>query len=438
SLSGFLAGSHVQGDSTALIRLQRSGNHYRQRPDATRQELDSTATSLGGINWRLGLERQNGEHWTGSVWAAQVTDGFEISDLGYTQGSEKLDLGARVGYREISPGRVFRSYGVNFMTFHNWSHEALDEPGSWRSWRNAYTVGNFNLSGRGTLRNYWGGDLNFSFSPDHYNFGLTRGGPVMLDLGSWNVRTGLHTDSRKAVSYRANLNLRRGFEDSGNQFSVSGTVSVRPSPRLEIQLQPEYSSQYEAAQYVTSTSELPYEPTFGRRYLFGELERTTVSMETRVSVAFTPKLSLQLFAQPLLSSGDYVAYKQLAAGRTFDFDRFTPGRLVTDGSGPSCSGGRICEEVLEDGSRIQHLDFDGQGGTDFAFGDRDFNVRSLVGNAVLRWEYRPGSTLFLVWQRRQAGRLQTGEFDFGRDLGGLFDAPTDDRFILKVNYWLGL
>ena len=137
-----------------------------------------------------------------------------------------------------------------------------------------------------------------------------------------------------------------------------------------------------------------------------------------------------MFAQPLLSSGDYTQYKQLAESQSFDFNELAPGTTTTQGA--QCSSS-ICEV---DGA--QHVDFDGDGNTDFQFSDRDFNVRSLVGNAVLRWEYRPGSTIFLVWQRQQADRALIGDFDFGRDWGALFDAPADNRFILKVNYWLGL
>jgi hypothetical protein len=94
--------------------------------------------------------------------------------------------------------------------------------------------------------------------------------------------------------------------------------------------------------------------------------------------------------------------------------------------------------VEEDGDLRQHVDLNEDGLADFSFGDRDFNVRSLVGNAVLRWEYSPGSTIFLVWQRRQAGSTSVGDFDLDRDLEALLHAPSDDRFMIKVNYWLGL
>jgi hypothetical protein len=133
-----------------------------------------------------------------------------------------------------------------------------------------------------------------------------------------------------------------------------------------------------------------------------------------------------------MSSGANQRYKQLAATQSFDFENFVPGVAEVLPDQVRCSS-NICQV---DGS--QHVDFDGDGVTDDSFSDRDFNIRSLIGNAVLRWEYRPGSTVFVVWQRSQAGRSSVGDFDFGRDLGALFNAPADDRFIIKVNYWLGL
>jgi hypothetical protein len=152
----------------------------------------------------------------------------------------------------------------------------------------------------------------------------------------------------------------------------------------------------------------------------------------------SPSLTFQLYAQPLVSSGDYVRYRQLAAAGEFGFLDFLPGEYLQDLEGPRCVDGTICRESVEDGPARQHVDFDGDGAPDFAFNDRDFNVRSLVGNAVLRWEYRPGSTLFLVWQRQQRGLADVGDFALGRDLAALWDVPADNVFMLKVSYWLGL
>ncbi len=433
ALWGFLAGSHVRGSQSAIADIQEASNHYFQRPDATRFRLDPTRTAISGVEWRVQFERRSGLHWTGSVWLAEVTKGFEINDLGFSPSAERLDGGFRFGYREINPGSVFRNYNVSFTNFHNVSHEALDEPGSWDSWRSAYLRGSFSLNAEGQLLNYWNGHLTLSYNPDGWSRSGTRGGPIMKDPGSAGLNGRFNTDRRQRVSLGGGVEWRAQNDGAGGQLQLSGDVRVRPSSRLEITVQPRVEWQDVGDQYVTSSDALPYDPTFGRRYLFADLERTTVSMETRLDWTFSPTLTLQLFAQPLLSSGDFVAYKQLARARSFEFRAFQPGTVAQGPDGVGCGGGDICR--LGDD---QHVDFDQDGVADFSFSERDFNVRSLVGNAVLRWEYRPGSTVFVVWQRRQTARVLLGDFDLSRDIGALWGAPSDDRLIVKVNYWLGL
>lgn len=433
ALWGFFAGSFVKGSTEAITDIQESSNHYFQRPDATRFSLDPTATSMSGAEWRLQFERRSGEHWTGSVWLAEVTKGFEINDLGFSGSSERLDGGFRFGYREIEPGDLFRSYNFNFSTYHNVSHEWLDDPWSWSSWREAYLRGNMSLDARGELLNYWSGHVSLRYAPDGMSRTATRGGPIMEAPGNAQIDLRLNGDRRAMVSWGGNVQLQRDNSGEGGSVQVGTELNVRPSAQVALSMRPRYERQSTPDQYVTATDVLAYTPTFGTRYLFADLERTTFSMETRLDWTFTPKLSLQLFAQPLLSSGDFVTYKQLLRPGSFDFLAFRPGVPTSSDQGVRCTGGAICRIGDE-----QHVDLDQDGRADFDFSDRDFNVRSLVGNAVLRWEYRPGSTLFLVWQRRQTDRVAMGDFDFGRDIGELWEAPADNRFIVKVNYWLGL
>ena len=122
-----------------------------------------------------------------------------------------------------------------------------------------------------------------------------------------------------------------------------------------------------------------------------------MSLETRLDLIFTPDLSLQLFAQPFISSGDFLQYKQLSASESFDFDPFSEGTYRRVDETDTCVGGTTCVDV----SGVRYVDFTGDGEANHSFTDRDFNLRSLIGNVVLRWEYRPGSTVFLVWQRSQ-------------------------------------
>lgn len=432
ALWGFFAGSHVRGTETAMTRLQTSSTHYLQRPDATRFSVDPDATSLTGRDWRLQFEKRNGEHWTGALWIAEVSKVFEVGDIGFSTNAERLDGGFRFSYREIQPGRLFRNYNLTLSSFHNWSHEALDDTWSISSWHNARTNGSYTFNAGGQLTNYWNVRANLRYSPQQMSRRATRGGPMMISPSFTNLSFNVNSDRRKA--FNAGVNYDRSFEalgDGGRQ-QVRLNMNLRPSDNLSISLNPSYETGRRTAQYVTATSVMPYTPTFGTRYVFSDLDRTTFSMEARVDWTFTPDLSLQLFAQPLLSSGDYLTYKQLEDSQSYDFDQFTSGTGTVVGSDVLCTG-EICEI---DG--VQHVDFDDDGVTDYSFGDRDFNVRSLIGNAVLRWEYRAGSTIFFVWQRSQAGSVGVGDFAFGRDLDALFAAPAVNRFIVKVNYWLGL
>jgi hypothetical protein len=184
---GVLGVSQVRGSENAITRIQKASNHYYQRPDATRFALDPTATSMMGVNWRLELNKRGGEHWTGGIWAAEVTNGFEINDLGFSTTAERLDGGMRVGYREIRPGSLFRNYSVTAMTFHNWSHEALDDTWSIDSWQNARMRGSFRLNTNWQFLNYWNVKLNGSYSPQAMSRSATRG-RVGLDAFSQTHR----------------------------------------------------------------------------------------------------------------------------------------------------------------------------------------------------------------------------------------------------------
>ena len=431
ALWGFFAGSHVLGDPTAITRIQRASNHYLQRPDLEWSALDSTATSLTGADWRLQLERRVG-HWTGALWAAEITNGFEINDLGFNTLSERLDGGFRIGWQEVRPTRYFRTSKVELSTDNQFSHEVLRDTWSTDRWEDGQTGGRSALNTNLEFLNFWTANLAVSYGADVMSRAATRGGPRMIDPGSWGLSLGFGTDNRKVLFVRPRLSLFRGRQDAGDRLDLGMSMTLQPSPRLLMTLTPSYQRSSNGAQYVAATATPPFEATYGTRYLFGELERQDLSMVARVNFTFTPRLSLEFFAQPLVSSVDYQSYKQLSEPETFSFDVFSEGTAVGSGDEVTCAGGRTCE----DSNDTRYFDFDGNGQSDYSLTDRDFNLRSLRATAVLRWEYRPGSTLFLVWQRRQAERASAGDFDFQRDAGALFGAPADDVLILKANVWL--
>ena len=434
ALTGFVTGSHVRGDSTAMIGLQRSSTHYFQRPDAKSVEMDSLATSMSGVEWRVEFSRRRG-NWTGSIYTGEKTPGFEINDLGFRQIHEWMGGGGRVGYRDITPGEHLRSWNVNLSTFQDWSHDLLrTDVTSFRNWRDARVRGNVRVQGQVELLNYWRIDANVRYGLESMSRTATRGGPVMIVPAEVAAGIGFQTDPRKVLSFRPSFDLRNATMGSGSSYQFGVEVEVRPSSRLEIRVQPNLLSRTDPTQYVASVGVLHYEPTFGKRYLFGEIERREVAMQTRIDWTFSPTLTLQVFAQTLLASGDYIRYGQLAEPGTFRFDHFEEGEVLDDGGTRACVGGRTCETQ----DHIRHFDFDGDGISDYSFRDLDFTVRSLTGNAVLRWEFRPGSHIFLVWQRQQATREAVGSFSLGRDASRLLSGPAEDVFMLKADFWLDL
>jgi hypothetical protein len=432
-LFGFMVGTYVTGSTTALTRIQREPHHYFQRPDAHDLEVDSTATSMYGVDWRLQLEKRSGT-WLPSVWLAEITPGFEPNDLGQGQTNERLDGGARLVYRDITPGEVLRNYSLNVSSIHNFRHEALDDAFNLEHWFDrSIQAGRYSLQGNATLLNYWGGSWNVTYRRWVLREAPTRGGPLMVEPAAWTFNVGVNTDRRRAFSVSPGINYEAEQEGGGHSVGIQMQLSWRPNAAAEISVEPEYTRSRSSAQYVTTVANVEYDPTYDARYVFSDLERRQVALPIRLNWIFSPTLSLELFAQPLLSSGDFVSYKQLERASSFDFDVFEEGSAVAGGSAVSCVDGRTC--VL-DGRR--YIDLDGSGARVVSFADRDFNQRSLRSSSVLRWEYRPGSTLYLVWQQNRTSRENVGDFAFGRDGEALFEAIPENTFMLKINYWLGM
>jgi hypothetical protein len=269
--------------------------------------------------------------------------------------------------------------------------------------------------------NFWTTFFRVDWRPPRIDDRLTRGGPLGLTPTVHQALMEVSTDSRKKhrVSAFAYYWTRK---DGAWTASASIGPTIRPSSAVRLQFSPEYSRNYSTSQYVTRQADPAVTDTYGARYVFATLDQHQFGMTTRLDWTFTPEISLQLFAQPLLSVGDFKDYKEFATPRQLEFEVY----------------GRDIGTISRDQAGVYTVDPDGAGPSSaFTFSDRDFNSRFLRGNAVLRWEYRPGSALFLVWQQSRSGFAPTGVFDFGRDFGELWGTPPVNVFVVKATYWIG-
>ena len=422
NLTGSVAVSRIEGDTLAIQRAQRSSARYYQRPDADYVTYDPTRTALSGWAASLSFGREAGAYQFG-IFGNARSPGFELNDAGFQTSADDVEAFAFVNRRWTRPGKVFR-----FAFLGN-------NAGFTRNFGGVRTGLRYNLNAFGQFLNYWGVDAGFFVSARSLSDGLTRGGPLAQSPRSMNVRAGLSSDSRKAISFWLS-SFYSWNELDGWGYGLFSSINVRPTPTISASIGPEFSSSRSTLQYVRSQDDATATATFGRQYVFAEVLQKSLDLTTRLNVTFTPDLTLQLYAQPFAATGDYDGFRELARARSLDHVVYGE----TPGSTLRCFDQNDAEFVCGTQAPAYYLgDPDGAGPrASVRVSNPDFASRSLRGNAVLRWEYRPGSTLFLVWTRSCSAFGSSPQFGGLSDLGRLCEGPSDNVFAVKLNYWLSL
>jgi hypothetical protein len=245
------------------------------------------------------------------------------------------------------------------------------------------------------------------------------------------VSANLGGDSRKRVVWNVQVQHITPVDNTeGGRDAFYPSVTIKPSSRTLLSLSPSYDHDKTAQQFVATITDPTAPAVFnGKRYVFGRLEQKTFSMDTRLNMTFTPTLTLQLFAQPFIASGSYTSFKEFAEAksRKMVFYGRDNGSTVTPNT--SSTPGHVTGYTI---------DPDGPGAAQaFSIDNPNFNFQSLRGTGVLRWEYRPGSTLYFVWTQQRDGSDDLGDFNFSRDRSALFRARPTNVFQIKATYWIG-
>ena len=367
-------GTRVSGSEEAIALTQTSSAHYFQRPDADHVEFDPTRMSLAGYGGRAMLSKNTGL-WRPNIQVHAYSPDFETNDAGFMQRADIISGHALMQYVNQSPTKRFREKNL---------------------WLGAWTTRNFDgdTIERGffadhfaTLANYWDYRAALFVSPGSFSDRQTRGGPVVRTLSNWTLQLSFESDDRKPFVVESEGAWE---ENKDGSYERSGGIELRyrPLPSLQLSVGPYFTRTREAHQYVTATG--------AGQYTFAELEQRTFDIATRVDWTLSPRLSFQLYLQPFLASGDYHDMHALARARSADY---VP----------------VASTTLR---------------------EPDFNFRSVRGSAVVRWEFRPGSALYVVWNENRADVAPVGDFRFRRDLRAISTAPSHDVFLVKMSYWL--
>ena len=275
--------------------------------------------------------------------------------------------------------------------------------------------GTIQTEGSITWPNFWETDVTLFQNMRAQDERLTRGGPLMGTPRSWNLFVSV--DNSESSRTRADGYVEYGRNEDGNlNFSVGTEWEFQPATRWRLSVEPSYLRGVDVRQYVTTLDGGP-DLTYGRRYIFGRVDRSTYSTQFRVNYTFKPDMTVDLYAEPFAASGRFDSFGELAAPRSRFLRRYgTAGTSLT---------------ALADGS----LEVT-EGDDSFVLRNRDFNVLSFRSNLVLRWEWRPGSTLYLVWQQDRAAEETGRARATAGDMFNSLRADGDNFFVVKASFWI--
>jgi len=376
---GKIAHSYVNSSRERIFNLQQEPVHYYQRPDFNFVSLDSNRTSLSGYMGRFGLLKAKGNVTFQSALGI-ISPGFDTNDLGFTAYTNLINVHIVTGYNWYKPTRWYRFAGIALMTSRNYDFDGN------KLFEQYYVTGSLQLP------NYWSLNSNFQLTPDGLDAFATRGGPLVAYHGYENLYLSISTDSRKTLQVQGSFNYIPA-KDGGfvNEFEIDFVYKPRPSIKLTFSTS--YTEMLEHQQWVANISDSSAMDTYGTGYIFADLDEKVTSATMRLDYGITPQLSLQLYVEPYIAVGHYDHFKRLEKPGTYQFKDY-----------PS---------------------------NDF---DPDFNFKSLKANLVIRWEYLPGSLIYLVWTQNRENYDRAGIFNLAKDFNSLIKENSDDIFLLRLSY----
>ena len=399
--------SQVNGNKNALAETQNSTSHLYQRPNATRSfNAERTSLTGQGGNFQFGKIEGNLNLMFLTLWKSP---GLELNDIGFLRSTDEILPVFFAGYKFNKPTGIMREANININEWNGW-----DFAGNF-----LFTGGNIN--GQIQLTNQWMFFGGVNFETNILSNTILRGGPALKIPGNINVNFMVMTDPRKKFSVHYTGMHARNENKTGYMNLFSPELKYKPLNTLEIFLEPAYNISMKDFQYVDEIY------SGGKsNYLLARINSKTISLSMRINYNITPDLSIEYWGQPFIASGKYSRFKSVVQPKSSNYiDRF---KLFNNQ-----------DITLNSNTNFYSVDEDSDGTGNYSFENPDFNVNEFLSNMVLRWEYIPGSVLFLVWSQNRSFESVKGEFDFSHNLSNLysFEKPSN-VFLVKLSYRFGL
>lgn len=378
--------SEINGSKESIYEQQISSRRYFQRPDAKYLSLDTSLTRLRGHGGSLTFVKSPA---SGFRYAAALTwrsPGLEMNDVGYQRQGDILFHFIWVGYRITKPFGIFRIVDINMNEWSGWDFGG----------HQLFYGGNTNVNTQFT--NFWTFGFGINREQGGISNDLLRGGPSIRIPGNTNFWTTAGTNTTKKFRIEAGMAINWQDEQSARYMNIFGEIIYRPIDALSFAVQPEYSYACTDLQYIDET-----EVNENSEYLFGSMNQNTLSITSRIDYNITPDLTIQYYGSPFVSGAMFKDFKRITNPMA-DFQ----------------------------GNRYQILNPEEYG--TYGIDQYDFNFRQFRSNLVLRWEYIPGSVVYLVWSQYRTSDVEDGVFDYVNDINGLFSTVPRNIYLIKFSY----
>lgn len=387
-------GSNITGDEDAISRLQTSSARYFQRPGIKGAVLDTLRTVLNGYGASIKIGKWSKGHWRFNEEFIMRSPGLELNDLGFMPVTNIMKNNTNISYHEIENSWMFKTYSINLQQQNGWNAAGSG----------LYSL--ISLSAECEFMNGWAAQLRGGYKFRITDEQLLRGGPSvkMPDVAEYSWW--FHSNGSKELYLSFSGNYNHGLEGSSEYFRIASEISYRPRPDLVLSLQPSYNRNLDALQYIGRFDRTSSE----KKYLLGTVDNRNLGITFRIDLAVTPELTIQYYGSPFVSVGKYSDFKEVLQPLDPQYNnRFTI--------------------LLPEKNGLQY-NFAG-----YAINNPDFNYEQFRSNFVLRWEYKAGSTVYLVWGQERTAFEQAGSFSFNQGLKTMSGLFPKNIFMIKFNYW---
>ncbi len=371
--AGNLVMSKVLGSKEAIYNTQTSLRHNFQRVDATHVTLDPNRTSLTGTGGNIKFGKSGGGKFlfeSGVTWRSPE---LEMNDMGFQRNADDITHYNWMAYKSLKPFSIFRSLQVNYNHYVSWNFEGK------------HTYLGFSNNANATFNNQWGMGYGMHYAVVDYTDSALRGGPMLRLPKSFEASWYLQSDKRKKFQFKIDLRQKTGESNSFTNKSASLSLSYVPINSFNISLSGSISSNNQELQYVSTkysgngNNSLP-------RYVNANLDQDTFNLSLRLNYTITPELTIQYYGSPFISRGRYTNFKyitnSLASKFTDRFQQYNNNQITYN----SASDSYLVDENVD-------------ATTDYSISNPDFSFIQFQSNLVARWEYIPGSEIFLVWSQ---------------------------------------